>query len=234
MNNTRKEVIFYNAEAVLKYNVDQNGLYLNDMFGTNGYTSPYMGIHVPNETLKSYLSHINIHVEFYKNMQTDNRISSLASRGILPSNILHAKNRHLDLGSYKDQRDAAWIAQCFLYSEDAYEMQVKFIIEKYTTEKDTYVIIDEILREFEIEKPTWEYPELIGSLYNPDAVEYKFTKLQKEEAKKELEAHKVEVEKAKTLEENRKRYLDKWLKAGYTEDTFNTESIKLIISGKIK
>ena len=53
--------IFPNDDAILKYNVDKNGLYMNAEFGEYGYTSPYYGVsanetgYIPTFHIRSYI-----------------------------------------------------------------------------------------------------------------------------------------------------------------------------------
>ena len=225
MNKDRKEPIFYDANAILKNNVDDNGLYLNDELGYKGYTSPYYGVSDIDE--KSFIARVHIKEEFYKEMLADSRISVQVARGVVPANVLESNSiarMYVHLGSYNDPRDAAYIVQMYAFSEDSYELIVKLLLDRYVEKIDPLnnIVI-----------PNWEY-KAVGREYDPKDGKYKPSKQQLEEAKSIIDAKKAEIEKAKVLEDNKKRLLDKWLKAGYTEDTFNDQAIKLIISGKLQ
>jgi len=222
----RKEPIFYDADAILKNNVDDNGLYLNDESGYKGYTSPYHGVGI-NDADNSFISCIHIKAEFYKEMLADSRINTLVARGIVPAHVLasDAKDRiKLYLGQYTDVRDAAYIANYYRFSEDSYELIVKFIIDKFVNKIDPLAFI---------EIPIWMF-NAVGREYDPKDGKYKPSKQQLEQAKAIIDARKLELEKQKTLEDNKKRLLSKWIEYGYTEDTFNDQAIKLIVSGKLQ
>lgn len=225
--------------AIASLYLDQNGLYVNDFFNDKGYTSPYYAVHIPTQNSKYYLSQIGISKEIYDQMIVDSRVSNLISRGFIPSNIAGSKYRHLDVGSFEDQRDAAFVSQMFRLSENSYEMIINFIINKYEKNMDNDSNRELIFNEFGIEIPKWEYASLRGLDYAEDSSEIiSFSINERKAAKERMESLKLkakeEKEKKENLKNNYKVYLDKWLKFGFTKETFNADSVKLIISGKIK
>lgn len=225
--NVRKEAIFYNAEAIMKNNVDDNGLYLNDITGYKGYSSPYHSVSIIPQSGK-FLASIHIIEDYYRQMLSDSRIHNNVVRGLIPDNVLasNPKDRiKINLGTYDDARDAAYIAQYFRFHEDAYELLVKYFLDRFVNR------IEDPLADIEI--PEWEF-KAVGREYDPTDKKYKPNVLDLMKAKAEMDAQKKAEQDKKILEENKKRYLEIWKRAGYNEDSFNNESIKLIISGKIK
>ena len=126
--------IFPNDEAILKYSVDKNGLYMNNAFGENDYLSPYLGVAVRkdmNGNLK-YFPEFNIPSNIFEDVRNDIKVREAISKGFnYFENKDKGNNFPIILQGYDSPLKAAYVAQFFKFSDDVKDKIISLIVHIY-------------------------------------------------------------------------------------------------------
>jgi hypothetical protein len=192
----RNEPLFNSDQYTVKYNVDANGLYLNDEYNCKGYTSPYFGVcHKSN----NYNPIINITKD--KRDEYYNKFT-ISERSKLPSEFIKGS---INNGGFKsnisgkyDELTAALISQYIkCVDPDAYFQYLKDrYINEITIDTSYWKnIIGECYFEFEFQKVDRE-------LYDPKDKQYHIHFQVRKLAEQRLKTLKEKLEKEKQDKEN--------------------------------
>lgn len=214
--------IFPNDEAILKYNVDKNGLYMNAEFGEYGYTSPYYGVsatetgyiptfHISAEVRNKVINHPNIRVAIAKGCQW-------FEPGAFP----------IKLKTYDSPLKAAYISQFFKFSDDADE---KIIALTY----HTYIENDEEVERWLNVIPDFIYEPVEMKHYLDHMEDYKQDQKLIDAIKLKKINDRKEKAKQKQIDKNKKEFLErmeKYAKKIHYKYDVMTEEIALKLMKK--
>ena len=195
--------LFYNTDAVLKYNVCHEGLYLNDEYGIHQNTSPYFG--ATKLSTGKWGARVHIPDNVYKQLCSCNDILMYSNRGAIPSNILQpdfAQRAILFLGTFDNERDAAYLSQMYRFSEDSFDLYYTMIMDKYVHEnyENTY------------DTPEWTTEIINRNDYDPKSKEWQITKDIVKKALDAKEKLKEQAAKSNIVEQNKQRLIKNSLK----------------------
>ena len=195
-----QEILFPNDKAIVKYNIDKNGLYLNDELGYKEYTSPYLGV---KKTKYGYCPIFNIPKEIERKIINSKLIKEAETKGF--NYFTRKGNFPIQLPEYDDPRLAAYISQKLLYSEnndDLIECLIYHLYVKYDPEIDA--MLDDI--------PDFIYEAVKGVDYDPKDKKYHINQNEIDEAKKRLIEAKKKVKKKNTINKNTNEFIDRMKK----------------------
>ena len=195
-----KEPMFYEMDAVLKYNMCNEGLYLNDEFGIKNHTTPYFGVHY-NDTCKKWIANVSITKDIIEDLSNDIIISRAINRGIITQKFLESEWPSLMVYKCDNPRDAAYVAQKFRFSEYKYDLYRTFIIKRY---------VEKTLENTELLEEVGDIPEWtteVLTLDKYDIAKFKMNSAMINKAKKEKELMVINLVKNVQIEKNRKRII---------------------------
>lgn len=195
-----QEILFPNDKAIVKYNIDKNGLYLNDELGYKEYTSPYLGV---KKTKYGYCPIFNIPKEIERKIINSKLIKEAEAKGF--NYFTRKGNFPIQLPEYDDPRSAAYISQKLLFDDnnaDLIECLIYHMYVKYDPEIDA--MLDNI--------PDFMYEAINGVDYDPNDKKYHINQNEIDEAKKRLIEVKQKFKKAKAIDQNTRQFLDRMKK----------------------
>lgn len=186
--------IFPNDDAILKYNIDKNGLYMNSEFGEYGYTSPYYGVsaietgyiptfHISKEIRDKVINHPNVRVAMSKGCQW-------FEPGAFP----------IKLKVYDSPLKAAYVSQFFKFSDSPDE---KIIALTY----HTYIEYDEEVNKWLTDIPDFMYEPVELKHYLDNIDDYKQEQKLIDSIKLKKLENKQNKLKIKQIEKNKKEFL---------------------------
>jgi len=213
---------FYDADAVLKYNVCPEGLYLNDEYGLNQNSSPYLGIYKTNN---KWIGSITITQDIHQQIITDYEISKYIKSGLIPNSIkrLDAKIR---VYMSRNQRDAAYVAQYIRFNEYKFDTYKQFILDFYVHNKIDINTIWENIGNI----PQWKTIEINTKTYDPDAIEWKINKDIIKKAQTDKEKRLKKIEQQKIIESNKQRLRLKAIRELANKLGINKQQLKININ----
>lgn len=214
--------IFPNDDAILKYNIDKNGLYMNAEFGENGYTSPYYGVsaietgfiptfHISAEVRNKIINHPNIQEAIKKGCQW-------FEVGAFP----------IKLKTYDNPLKAAYISQFFKFSDNPDE---KIIALTY----HTYINYDEEVEKWLNEFPDFLYEPVEMKHYLDNINDYKIEQKLINIIKLKKIQNKQDKIKLKQIDKNKKEFferMEKYAKKIHYKYDIMTEELALKLMKK--
>jgi hypothetical protein len=186
--------IFPNDDAILKYNIDKNGLYMNSEFGEYGYTSPYYGVSA-NET--GFIPTFHISAEIRNKIINHPNIQVAIKRGC---EWFEPRAFPIRLKTYNDPLKAAYISQLFRFGDDTGE---KIIALTY----HTFIEADEEVEKWLNEFPDFIYEPVELKHYLDHIDDYKQDQKLVDAIKLKKINDKQEKEKRKQIDKNKKEFL---------------------------
>lgn len=188
------EPIFPNDNAILKFNVDKNGLYMNNAFGENDYTSPYYGVsdigssyvptfHIPKEVRDKIVNHNDMQEAIHKGCQW-------LEEGGFP----------IKLKAVDSPLKAAYISQFFVFSDNCSDKIESLIIHTFLR-PDTEV--ESWLNTF----PDFIYKPFTLKDYKDNIDDYKINQKLIDEVQLRKIKAKESVAKKKRMEKNKVEFL---------------------------
>lgn len=184
-------ILFYDVDAVCKYNVDKNGLYLNDEKGLKDFSTPYYGV-TYNPKSKLYIPIPHIKKSLIEEIIEHPQIKLCIKKGLSINKI--EDGWPIEMPGVKDIRDAAYIAQLFRFGENNKDLIISYYLHKYV-EPD-----EEIIKLFEGVND-WLYEPVIRE-YDPKNNNFKIKQSIIDKAKREKIRRKQELLKKETLRLN--------------------------------
>lgn len=223
--------IFPNDEAILKYSVDKNGLYMNNAFGENDYLSPYLGVAVRkdmNGNLK-YFPEFNIPSNIFEDVRNDIKVREAISKGFnYFENKDKGNNFPIILQGYDSPLKAAYVAQFFKFSDDVKDKIISLIVHIYL-QKDEEV--DKWLNDI----PDFMYEPVSIEDYKQNKDKYQIDQKMVEDAKLRKIQVKNEISKKRQLDKNKKEFLirmEKYAKKIHYKYDVMTEELALKLMKK--
>lgn len=219
-----QKILFPNDKAITKYNIDKNGLYLNDELGYKEYSSPYLGV---KKTKHGFAPIFNIPKEIERKIINSRLIKEAENKGF--DYFTRKGNFPIELDTYNDPRKAAYISQKLLFSEnndDLIECLIYHMYVKFDEEIDN--MLDDI--------PDFMYEPVNGFDYDPKDEKYHFKQEEIDDAKKRLIAVKQAKIKRDTINKNISEFIDRMKKyadkIGYKYDVMTLDLAKKLMNMK--
>lgn len=194
--------LFNNDEAIINYNVDENGLYLNDEIGEKGYSSPYFGITKTQEG--EYTARVHLLKDDFLKFEINPIILKCVQKGLNLKRL--QDNWPIDITSFKDPRDAAYCSQFIKFSEDGFSILIDILKAQYIDNdmKLFNELVDSFIKD-------WEY-DIVEREYDPKDNKWKIKTQLIDEAKARLEKMKRANEKKKSISDNIKNLIERMSK----------------------
>lgn len=220
-------ILFYDIDAVCKYNVDKNGLYLNDEIGLKEYSTPYYGV-TYNPITKLYVPIPHVKKELVIKLQEHSQIQQCIRKGLNFKKL--QDSWPIAMPGVKDIRDAAYIAQLYRFSDNNFDLIVCYYLHRYI-EKDP-----------EIEKlfsgvNDWLY-EPVTRTYDPKDDKYKISQHIIDKAKRDKIKKKEELQKALLKLNNEKSLIERMSayakQKGYIIDKIDYNTAKQLLAIKMR
>ena len=216
------EPIFPNDNAILKFNIDKNGLYMNAEFGEYGYTSPYYGVSA-NET--GYIPTFHICKEVRDKIINHSNVQEAIKKGC---EWFEEYAFPIKLRTYKSPLQAAYVSQFFKFSDNPEE---KILALTY----HTYIDFDEEVERWLTEFPDFLYEPVEIKHYLDNINDYKFDQKLIDSIKLKKLENKQSKLKAKQIEKNKKEFLirmEKYAKKKHYKYDVMTEELALKLMKK--
>lgn len=202
-----REPLFYNFDFMLKYLLDENGLWLNDPFKEKGYGSPYFGVLLSSNG-KSYLPSIALVQDDIKIISHDPLLREISrQKGLKYWTDDEVDGKSVRMKQLDDPRDAAYIAQFVRLNPNRTEYLKAYLYKSQNIENPIVSLIDELYSSI----PSWIY-EAVQIDFNYRDKKYKPSKQQIEQAMFEKQKIRKDIAGRKQIEENRLRLIEKYRK----------------------
>lgn len=225
------EPIFPNDDAILKYSVDKNGLYMNNAFGENEYLSPYLGVTVrkdPSGKIK-YYPEFNIPTSIYEEVRNDIQVREAISKGF---NYFESKDKGnnfpIILQGYDNPLKAAYVAQFFKYGDNNKDKIISLILHLYVNK-------DEEVEKWLNDIPDFIYEPVTIDDYKQNKDKYQIDQQLIDEVNLRKIKIKQEKSKQRQIDKNKKEFLirmEKYAKKIHYKYDVMTEEIALKLMKK--
>lgn len=219
------EPIFPNDDAIIKFNIDKNGLYMNAEFGEYGYTSPYYGVsasetgfiptfHISTEVRNKIINHPYIQEAIRKGCQW-------FELGAFP----------VKLKTYDSPLKAAYISQFFKFSDN---IEDKIVALTY----HTFIKRDEEVEKWLTIFPDFLYEPVEMKHYLDNIKDYKIDQKLIDKVKLSKIKAKESIAKKRRIEKNTKEFFERMEKYAkkihYKYDVMTEEIAKKLLQKKYK
>ena len=217
--------IFPNDDAIIKYNIDKNGLYMNAEFGEYGYTSPYYGVSA-NET--GYIPTFHISAEVRNKIINHPNVKVAIAKGC---QWFEERAFPIKLKTYDSPLKAAYVSQFFKFSDNPDE---KIIALTY----HTYIEKDEEVERWLNDIPDFIYEPVEMKHYLDHMEDYKVEQKIIDAIKLKKLQNKQAISKKKQIDKNKKEFIERMenyaKKIHYKYDVMTEELALKLMKKKFK